>query len=291
MMGESMGAFHPGDLKRPTRQIPIKTSAIIGVLQNHRDRAARDYHISIMKFPHAFCFLSLFGLHAIHADQSAAAGMPGEAGQKPQLMCKDMPRPDSGGWKPLLAEDGSDAEYSKDAWTFANGIWESGKDACLWTNGEYGNFILDLEFKTAPGTNSGVIIYCTDVKNWIPNSVEIQIADPFAEKWAKADPKMHGGGVFGHVAPTKQVTHKPGEWNRMTIRAKGREITVWLNGEQTAHMNMGEWTSARNNPDGSAIPGWLSQPKATLSTKGRIGLQGKHGDAMVWFRNLRIKPL
>jgi hypothetical protein len=25
-----------------------------------------------------------------------------------------------------------------------------------------------------------------------------------------------------------------------------------------------------------------------LPTKGRIGLQGKHGDATVWFRNIRI---
>jgi hypothetical protein len=94
-----------------------------------------------------------------------------------------------------------------------------------------------------------------------------------------------------HLAPAKQVTRKPGEWNRMTIQAKGPEITVWLNGEQTARMNMSEWTSAQTNPDGSAIPKWLSKPKATLATKGRIGLQGKHGTAQVWFRNLRIKPL
>ena len=44
---------------------------------------------------------------------------------------------------------------------------------------EYENFIVDLEFKNEKGTNSGVIVYCTDRKDWIPNSVEVQIADDF----------------------------------------------------------------------------------------------------------------
>gem|GEM_PF-5186200 len=38
------------------------------------------------------------------------------------------------------------------------------------------------------------------------------------------------------------------------------------------------------------IPPWLSKPVATLPAKGRIGLQGKHGDATVWFRNVRLSP-
>lgn len=232
----------------------------------------------------------LFAIGTTHAEEAKPSGaLLGAA--VGGIIGHPMPKADAAGWKPLIADDGSNAEFSPDAWALTEGVWEASKDACLWTKDEYENFILDLEFKTADGTNSGVILHCSDVKKWIPNSVEIQIADPFAEKWAKADPKMHGGGIFGHLAPTKQVTHKPGEWNRMTIQAKGPEITVWTNGEQTAHMNMSEWTSAKTNPDGSAIPPWLSNPKATLATKGRIGLQGKHGDSKVWFRKLRIKPL
>ena len=37
---------------------------------------------------------------------------------------------------------------------------------------KYDNFVLDLEFKTESGTNSGVIVYCSDRRNWIPNSLE-----------------------------------------------------------------------------------------------------------------------
>jgi hypothetical protein len=54
-------------------------------------------------------------------------------------------------------------------------------------------------------------------------------------------------------------------------------------------MNMSLWTSAKTNPDGSEIPSWLSTPFAQLATNGRIGLQGKHAGAPIYFRNMKIK--
>jgi len=61
-----------------------------------------------------------------------------------------------------------------------DGVLTATEDQCIWTKKAYENFALDLEFKTDDGTNSGVIVYCSDLENWIPNSVEIQIADDFA---------------------------------------------------------------------------------------------------------------
>ena len=188
----------------------------------------------------------------------------------------------------VIAADLSNVEAPAGVWKFENGELTASADQVLWLAGEHENYLLDLEFKNAPGTNSGVIIHCTDTKKWIPNSLEIQIADPFAEKWAKAAPTWHGGGVFGRLAPAKQMTKRPGEWNRMIVLAKGRHVKVWLNGELTADMDMDKWKEVKKNPDGSDIPGWLSKPAATLPAKGRIGLQGKHGDATVWFRNVRL---
>ncbi len=194
------------------------------------------------------------------------------------------------GWSPLFGSDFADSDKPEGVWSVTNGELTANADKCIWTKTDYENFTLDLEFKTDNGTNSGVIIYCTDTKNWVPKSVEIQIADPFADKWAKSAPTWHGGGIFGHLAPAKQVIKKPGEWNHMTIEAKGKQLKVWVNGELTADMDMSKWTSAEKNPDGSDIPKWLSTPFAELPTKGRIGLQGKHGDSTVWFRNVKIKP-
>jgi hypothetical protein len=39
------------------------------------------------------------------------------------------------------------------------------------------------------------------------------------------------------------------------------------------------------------MPPWLNKPLSSHPTKGAIGLQGKHGGAPIWFRNIKIKPL
>jgi len=200
--------------------------------------------------------------------------------------------PDSKAWENLFTEDLSNAAFPKGVWTVKDGELTASKDECIWTKKEYENFILDLEFKTAPGSNSGVIIYNSDTKNWIPNSIEIQILDDYADKWQKTAKTWHCAGLFGRLAPAKEgVVKKPGEWNRMTVIGKGTLVYVLLNGELTVAADMKKWTSAKKNPDGSDIPAWLSKPMAELATKGVIGLQGKHGDAPIFFRNVKIKQL
>lgn len=199
--------------------------------------------------------------------------------------------PDSTGWEDLFNKDLSNADYPKGVWYLEDGSLTANKDINIWTKKQYANFVLDLEFKNAKGTNSGVIVYCSDPKNWIPNSVEIQIADDFAKQWAKSPKTWQCAAAFGHLAPTKSAVKKPGEWNRMTITCKGPKIDVVLNGELVTQLDMKKWTSAEKNPDGSAIPAWLSKPLAELPTHGIIGLQGKHGGAPIYFRNLKIKKL
>jgi hypothetical protein len=199
--------------------------------------------------------------------------------------------PDSSSWKPLFAPDLSNAEYPKDVWSVTDGVLTATKDQAIWTRKDYKDFILDLEFKNAEETNSGVIVHCSDIKHWIPNSVEIQIADDTAAKWANSPKSWQCGAIFGHLAPTKSAVKKPGEWNRYTITCVGPMIHVMLNGERVAVMDMTKWTSAKTNPDGSKIPAWLSKPVAGLPLPGRIGLQGKHAGAPIWFRNIRIREL
>jgi len=205
--------------------------------------------------------------------------------------CAPKGHPDSKSWASLFREDFSDAVRPKGVWSFENGVLTATEDKNLWTKAEYENFILDLEFKNAAGTNSGVIVYCSDAKNWIPNSVEIQIADDFAKQWADQPASWHCAAIFGHLGPVRSTVKKPGQWNRMTITCRGPMITVVLNGQQVTQMDMRKWTSAKKNPDGSDIPPWLSKPLAELPTKGRVGLQGKHAGAPIYFRNLKIKKL
>ncbi len=199
--------------------------------------------------------------------------------------------PDTTRWPSLFDADLANAVKPDGVWTLSDGVLTASQDKAIWTKKDYDNFVLDLEFKTADGTNSGVIVYCTDTKNWIPNSVEIQIADDYAEKWAKSPKTWQCGAIFGHLAPTKSMVKKPGEWNRLTIRCLDQRIDVMLNNERVASMDMSLWTSARTNPDGSEIPPWLPKPLGKHPTKGKIGLQGKHAGAPIWFRNIKIREL
>ena len=200
--------------------------------------------------------------------------------------------PDSKAWTDLFAADLSDAIYPAGVWVQKDGILSSTKkDQAIWTKNEYANFILDFEFQLEPGANSGLFIYNTDMKNWVPNTVEVQLLDDVAPQWEKAAANWKCGGVFGHSVPLKSVVKPAGEWNRMTVRCHGQAITVLLNGEMVTDLNMQDWKSAKTNPDGSAIPSWLSRPLSEMATKGRIGLQGAHGGIPSHFRNLKIKSI
>jgi hypothetical protein len=196
--------------------------------------------------------------------------------------------PDVSALKDLFKADLSNANKSEGVWSVEAGVLTATKDEAIWTQVDYENFVLDLEFKTAEGTNSGVIVYCSDVNNWIPNSVEIQIADDHSPNWANQPATWHCAAIFGHLAPTKSVVKKPGKWNRMTIRCVGKMIKITLNKEDVTAMDMALWTSGTTNPDGSKIPEWLSTPFNEMANTGKIGLQGKHAGAPIWFRNIKI---
>jgi hypothetical protein len=199
--------------------------------------------------------------------------------------------PDSVGWDELFGKDLSEADFDPEVWKLEAGTLTATRDKMIWTKDSYDEYILDLEFKTASGTNSGVIIHVSDVSKWVPNSLEIQIADDFHEKWASKDRTWQCAAVFGRKAATQSLVKRPGEWNRMTILCEGPYVDVVLNGVQVNSMDMREWTSETKNPDGSTKPKWLNKPLSQHPSEGNIGLQGKHGESPIWFRNIRIQEL
>ncbi|WP_020599339.1 3-keto-disaccharide hydrolase [Spirosoma panaciterrae] len=227
-----------------------------------------------------FFFLSIsFSLIA----QSPSASVPP----------KGHPNPSGAGWKHLFGPDLSEAVFPKGVWYRDDeGALTATADKTIWTAIPYDDFILDLFFKTADGTNSGVVVHASDTTNWIPNSVEIQIADDYAKQWADSPKTWQCGAFFGHQAATKQkVVKQPGEWNRYTITCQGKMIYVVMNNELINTIDLTKFTSTKTNPDGSPVPEWLSKPPADLPLHGYIGLQGKHAGAPIYFRNIKIKAL
>ena len=195
------------------------------------------------------------------------------------------------GWKDLFGNNLSKAIYDKSIWKDSSGVITASKDDAIWSFDEYDDFILDLDFQNADGTNSGVIVHATDIVEWIPNSVEIQIADDYSKQWSKASPTWQCAAIFGHKPATNKSLKPAGEWNHFTITCKGKMISIVLNGTLVNECNMDDFTSSKVNPDGSNVPSWLKNPMSTLALRGHIGLQGKHAGAPIYFRNVKVFKL
>ncbi|MDD4101967.1 MAG: DUF1080 domain-containing protein [Kiritimatiellae bacterium] len=243
--------------------------------------------------------LSVLGL-ALGCGMTCSDKQRGAAVCAPKSCCAACPlqadegvHPDSSNWRTLFNLNLDNAVFNKGVW-FINerGDMTANKDEAIWSDRDYEKFVLDLEYMCDPAANSGVLIYCTDMANWIPNALEVQILDDNNPHWAKEKTFAKNGGLFGMLPPKVNNVRPAGEWNRMTITAQGQKIMVAVNGEITVDADLGQWTVAKKNPDGTDMPSWLSsKPWAEMPTKGRIGLQGKHGNAAIYFRNVRIKEL
>lgn len=205
------------------------------------------------------------------------------------LLCACSTCEDKNNWQPLFGENLAEADYNPAVWSLSpDGVLSAEKDEIIFSKKDWENFELELEFKIFKDSNSGVVVYCGDTKKWIPNSIEIQIADN-----AKfPQPRTTCGSVYGFV-PAEWDTSLPLDtWHKMRIRCQGKIIDTWLNGKHVSHMDMSKWTDNKTNPDGSPIPPWLAKnKKAEAPTVGKVGLQGKHGDAGINFKNVKIRQI
>jgi hypothetical protein len=77
-------------------------------------------------------------------------------------------------FQPLFNKELSDASFPEGVWTRdADGVITASKDKIIWTNADYENFVLRLEFKNGEGTNSGVFVYASDTSAWVTDSIEV----------------------------------------------------------------------------------------------------------------------
>jgi len=151
----------------------------------------------------------------------------------------------------------------------------------VYTADEYGDFIFRFEFKLTPGANNGLGIRTPLSGDAAYQGMELQILDDTAAQYATLQPYQYHGSIYG-VVPAKRGHLKPvGEWNSQEVVAKGRQITVKLNGETIVDADI----------DKASTPETMDhRPHQGLKRdKGHIGFCG-HGDYLE-FRNIRIKPL
>lgn len=153
----------------------------------------------------------------------------------------------------------------------------------LWyTKQQFADFILKMDWRaSSPDDNSGVFLRfpalgnsdpANDWKLAVDQGYEIQIDDtgknPDVTPNTFGDPLHQTGAVYKLSPATKLASLPVGQWNTYEIEAKGKDITVKLNGELVSAFKNG------NRP-----------------LKGHIGLQNHHFGSRVQFRNIRIKTL
>ena len=153
----------------------------------------------------------------------------------------------------------------------------------LWSNEKFEDFRLSLEFKMSEKCNSGVF-FRTDPTNAVQGGFEIQIFDSAG----KDEIDSHDcGALYDAKAPSANAAKPAGEWNRMVITAKGPMITVELNGQEVVDVNIDDWTTGNQNPDGSKNK--FKTALKDLPRNNHLGIQ-YHGHP-VWYRNLSIERL
>lgn len=202
---------------------------------------------------------------------------------------------EAGDWEALF--DGGDLSrwrgYRRDdvpaAWRVEDGalafVPGEGEGGDLVTRDTYGDFELELEWRVAPGANSGVFYRGTEDEPWIYQTApEMQVLDN-AGHADGASPLTSAGSNFGLHPASGDVTRPVGEWNRARVVARGDHVEHWLNGTKVVEYELGSPDWERRVAD-SKFAAW---PGYGQAREGHIGLQD-HGNR-VWFRNVRVRRL
>ena len=160
----------------------------------------------------------------------------------------------------------------------------------LITNDQFDNFVLELDYKVPPLSNSGVLYrVLEDQQRAALSGVEYQILD-------NANPKgdVHKAGwIYGlYEPPPDPRTGKPldatrpaGEWNHARIVCDGHHIEHWMNDVKYCEGEIGSEDWLRR----VAKSKFGKLTKFGQNVRGHIALQGDHQN--VCFANIKLLEL
>jgi hypothetical protein len=220
-----------------------------------------------------------FGLIVTVANASAAGGpLSGATAQYRLHPLFDGSTLD--GW---TTEDGQRVTRG---WTVEEGmIHRASEGGHIVTAAEYADFVLEFEWKIAPGGNSGLKYKVTPYPGKGLLGCEYQILDDQRHKDGRRA-KTSTGSLYALYEPgPNKYMHPAGQWNHSRILVWGNHIEHWLNGQLvvSAENNSCDWQCRVGASKFSDTPCF------GRNRYGKIMLQD-HG-ADVWFRNIQIGQL
>lgn len=188
-------------------------------------------------------------------------------------------------WTVARWNDVSLAPEQEVRWKMENGVLTSGEPRGTWlmSKKEYGDFVLEFEFKLTERGNSGLALRAPLKGDPAFDGLELQMADYRYNTEAK-DSELTGG-IYRAIAPKKQV-YKPTEWNRYQVTLDGSLLKVVLNDTVIHDLDLEDQEQEVKRHDGSIAPRVRDRPR-----KGHIGFQELSRDGHVQIRGARIKVL
>jgi hypothetical protein len=153
------------------------------------------------------------------------------------------------------------------------------------TKEKYRNFVLEFEWRVAPGANSGLIYLISEDEDqtW-RTGPEMQLLDDDKHPDGKK-PTTSAGSLFDLIAPANKKLELVGQYNKARLIVNMGHVEHWLNGKKVLEYNL----SSAALKDLIAQSKFKSFPRFAQNSEGFIALQ-YHGDD-VWFRKIRIRVL
>ena len=164
----------------------------------------------------------------------------------------------------------------------SNIIWLKGKSGTIYTEEEFKNFVVRIEFKLPPGGNNGLAIRYPGSGNPAYDAMcELQVLDDHYEKATgnQIDPRQAHGSAYGMSPALRGYHHLIDEWNYQEVTVIGSTIKVELNGTLILNTDLSKVTE---------FMGSSPHPGKNL-TSGHFGIAG-HDDPVA-FRNISIKSI
>lgn len=150
---------------------------------------------------------------------------------------------------------------------------------------QFEDFELALQWKLAPGGNTGIFYRVTedDDAMW-KTAPEMQLLDDAAHKDVLT-PETSSGANYALHAPTRDVGRLPGSWNEARVLVKGNHVEHWLN-----RVKIVEYELASDDWQRRVLASkFKDHPRYGRARRGHIGLQDYDGKNV--FRNIRIREL
>ncbi len=199
---------------------------------------------------------------------------------------------DSAGWRSLFdgrstaGWRGYRADSTPSGWRVEDGtLVRAARAGDIVTTDTFRNFELTLDWKVAPGGNSGIMYRVVEgPQNTYQSGPEMQVLDDSGHVDGKT--RLTAAGALYGLYPAAAGAVKPaGQWNAARIVVNGPHVEHWLNGVKLvdAEMWSPEWDRL---VAGSKFHEWPTFGKAR---RGHIALQD-HGD-WVAYRNIKIRVL